>query len=123
MTHKYNDHIIDDIEGLTQGWEERNKKEVYNYFPPPLKPLDLSSIKGTVFSISDTRKRYKDEFGLNFNETTILLQQGADVMSFFEEIAHTCGDPRLAFNWMTQVILPDVKNGKLKWVQRQINKN
>jgi aspartyl-tRNA(Asn)/glutamyl-tRNA(Gln) amidotransferase subunit B len=110
---------IDDELKSTRGWDansnrtfaQRGKEEAadYRYFPDP----DLLPIRVTDEQIEEIRsslcefpaarrKRYESELGLSAYDASVIVEQGKEFATYFEEVSNTCGDGKQAANWLTQ---------------------
>ena len=86
----------------------RSKEEAhdYRYFPDPdLLPLELDparveAIKASLPELPDAKKeRFMADYGLNAYDANVLVADRAS-SDYFEEVAETAGDPRLAITWV-----------------------
>ncbi|MCB9869555.1 MAG: Asp-tRNA(Asn)/Glu-tRNA(Gln) amidotransferase subunit GatB [Planctomycetes bacterium] len=89
--------------------------EDYRYFPEPdLPPLSIPServqaIAAAMPELPDARRaRFAREFGLPDYDLDVLLDD-RHVATYFETVAHGCGDPKLASNWVMTEVLRTLK--------------
>ena len=87
-----------------RGKEEAND---YRYFPDPdLLPVVLSRecierIRGELPELPDARRsRFESEFALNEHDAR-RLTESRDVADYYEAVAKSSGQPKLAANWVT----------------------
>jgi aspartyl-tRNA(Asn)/glutamyl-tRNA(Gln) amidotransferase subunit B len=116
---------IGEVPKQTRGWDadrnetfgQREKEESsdYRYFPDP----DLLPVTTTVEQIEEIRRslpetpaarreRFRNVLGLTEYDTNVILSQGPALTAWFEEVSQSCGDCKLAANWVTQDILRDL---------------
>lgn len=106
----------------TRGWDEhrqitylqRSKEESsdYRYFPDPdLAPVvvsdeQLHAVRQSLGELpAALRDRLQSEYGLTFYDADVLVSQGRALVAYFEEVARTCGEGKLAGNWVQQDVL------------------
>lgn len=110
-----------EVPKTTVGWdasrnitfEQRGKEEAadYRYFPDPdLCPVtitqeEIEDIRSTLCELPAVRRtRYVEELGLTPYDAGVIVDQGADFASYFDEVCETCGDGKQAANWVTQEV-------------------
>ena len=108
-----------EVPKTTVGWdanrnvtfEQRGKEEAadYRYFPDPdLCPVTISQeeideIRSTICELPAARRaRYVEDLELTPYDAGVIVDQGADFASYFDEVCETCGDGKQAANWVTQ---------------------
>ncbi|GAB5445074.1 MAG: Asp-tRNA(Asn)/Glu-tRNA(Gln) amidotransferase subunit GatB [Fuerstiella sp.] len=116
---------IHDAPKVTRGWDadagstfaQREKEESsdYRYFPDPdLVPVVLTQeeIDSVRASLPETpavkSQRFQQELGLKEYDAAVILGQGPQLTSYFEDVARRCGDGKTAANWVTQDVLRDL---------------
>jgi len=86
----------------------RSKEEAndYRYFPDPdLLPLELdtdfiAAVTADLPELPDARRhRFHRQYGLSEYDAD-LLTASRELADYFEQLAGTCGDPKLAANWV-----------------------
>lgn len=114
----------------TRGWDpqrsvtfpQRGKEAAadYRYFPDPdLLPVtvDRETVEQIRASLAEPpakkRTRFQSELGLSDYDSNVLVNQGAEVSSYFEEVYAICGDAKQAANWVTQDVLRELKERNL----------
>lgn len=108
-----------EVPKTTVGWdanrnvtfEQRGKEEAadYRYFPDPdLCPVTISQeeideIRSTICELPAARRaRYVEDLELTPYDAGVIVDQGADFASYFDEVCESCGDGKQAANWVTQ---------------------
>ena len=95
----------------------RSKEEAhdYRYFPEPdLPPLIVSEdfVEQVRLSMpelpEDRRKRFGEQYGLNFSETTQLVSDRA-LADYYEAAAAASGNPRGTANWIRSELLRELE--------------
>jgi aspartyl-tRNA(Asn)/glutamyl-tRNA(Gln) amidotransferase subunit B len=122
---------IHDADKETRGWSEpeqitkpqRTKETAadYRYFPEPdLVPVVVDQtwidrIKASIGELpSERRHRFEVEYGLPAYDANVLVEQGQDVANYFDAVAKSTGEYKLASNWVQQDVLRVIKDKKLK---------
>src|SRR5207302_9758338 len=59
------------------------------------------------------RERFETEYGLSPYDANVLVEQGQDVADYYDAVARTTGEFKLASNWIQQDVLRTVKEKKL----------
>ena len=109
-----------DPDGITKLQRSKETAADYRYFPEPdLVPVVvddawLDRIRATIGELpSVRRKRFEDAYGLSPYDANVLVEQGQDVGNYFETLAKTAGDAKLASNWIQQDVLRVLSERKL----------
>jgi len=98
----------------------RSKEEAhdYRYFPEPdLVPLEIpaqwvNEIKETIPELPNQKKlRYPKEYGLNSEETTILIED-RNLAEFYEAVVRLGANPKKAANWLIGPVTAYMKEHK-----------
>ena len=123
-----------EVPKTTVGWdanrnvtfEQRGKEEAadYRYFPDPdLCPVTISQeeideIRSTICELPAARKtRYVEELGLTPYDAGVIVDQGAEFASYFDEVCETCGDGKQAANWLTQDVQRELNERSIEIVE------
>lgn len=118
------------VEKETRGWDpqrnmtfpQRGKEAAadYRYFPDPdLLPVTVSreTVEQIRASLAEPparkRVRFQKELGLSDYDSNVLVNQGAELSAYFEEVYRICGDAKQAANWVTQDVLRELKDRNL----------
>ena len=114
----------------TRGWDairqitfaQRIKEDSsdYRYFPDPdLVPVtvpaeQIESIAREMCELpADRRMRFRRDFGLSAYDAGVVIDQGPPLADYFEQVAVTCGDGKLAANWVTQDVLRELNERQI----------
>ena len=121
---------IENTPKQTRGWDadrgvtfaQRGKEEAsdYRYFPDPdLVPVTVSEeliaeIRAELQEFPQAKKsRFQKEYQLSSYDAGVIVEQGQIFADFFETVAQTCGDAKLAANWVTQEVLRELNEREL----------
>lgn len=109
-----------DPDGITKAQRQKETAADYRYFPEPdLVPVVvndswLERIRQEIGELpSARRKRFEAEYGLSPYDANVLVEQGQDVADYYDAVARSTGEYKLASNWIQQDILRAVKEKKL----------
>lgn len=114
----------------TRGWSDatgktelQRKKETaadYRYFPDPdLVPVVVDDawverIRASVGELPAARRaRFESQYGLTPYDANVLVEQGQDVADYYDAVARSTGEYKLASNWVQQDVLRTIKDRKL----------
>ena len=114
----------------TRGWsdatgrtEVQRKKETaadYRYFPEPdLVPVEVDDawigrIRRSIGELPAARRqRFESEYGLTPYDANVLVEQGKEVADYFDAVARSTGEYKLASNFVQQDVLRTIKDRKL----------
>ena len=113
----------DDIDEVTKPQREKESLADYRYFPEPdLVPVEvdaawLERVRTTVSELpAARRKRFESQYGLSAYDANVLVEQGQDVADYFDAVAQSTGEYKLASNWIQQDVLRTIKDRKLALV-------
>ena len=102
----------DDSAGITRGQRHKEESSDYRYFPEPdLVPVtvteeqvnEIRSAMGEPPSV--LRKTLADRWKIPANDAGVLVNQGPDLVQYFEDLASRVGEGKVASNWMQQDVL------------------
>jgi len=113
---------LGDVPKQTRGWDEaaqitrgqRSKEESsdYRYFPEPdLVPVitseeDVQRVRDSLGELpAAIRERLEEQYGITPYDADVLVNQGRELVDYFEETAEKCGDGKQASNWVQQDVL------------------
>lgn len=109
-----------DVDGVTKPQREKETAADYRYFPEPdLVPVvvDAAWLERVRASIGELpaqrRKRFEREYGLSAYDANVLVEQGEEVANYFDVVAKSTGESKLASNWIQQDVLRSVKERRL----------
>ncbi len=121
---------IENTPKQTRGWDadkgttfaQRGKEEAsdYRYFPDPdLVPVTVSEeliaeIHSQLPEFPQAKTiRFQKEHQLSAYDSSVIIEQGRLFADYFETLAQTCGDAKLAANWLTQEVLRELNERDL----------
>jgi len=102
----------DDPAGVTRGQRHKEESSDYRYFPEPdLVPVAVSA--AAIAAARDAmgappaelRRALADRWGISAYDADVLVNQGRDLVAYFEELAGLVGEGKVASNWMQQDVL------------------
>jgi aspartyl-tRNA(Asn)/glutamyl-tRNA(Gln) amidotransferase subunit B len=100
--------LYDAAKDLTRSMRSKEEANDYRYFPDPdLLPVYISEefkteVQATMPELPDAKKqRFKDQFGLD-DESTTILTSARETADYFEALLNASGcEARLCANWVT----------------------
>ena len=102
----------DDAAGLTRAQRHKEESSDYRYFPEPdLVPVTVSEeqVAATRGAMgpppSMLRKELAERWAIPAYDADVLVNQGHDLVAWYEELARLTGDGKVASNWMQQDVL------------------
>ena len=98
--------LYDPDKNETRSMRSKEEAHDYRYFPDPdLLPLEIEQawvdeIEASLPELPDAKKaRFMADFGLSDYDASVLTAETADAV-YFEAVAETAGDGKLAANWV-----------------------
>ena len=102
----------DDSAGVTRGQRHKEESSDYRYFPEP----DLVPVTVTEEQVTEIRsamgeppavlrKTLADRWKIPANDASVLVNQGPELVRYFEDLAARVGEGKVASNWMQQDVL------------------
>jgi aspartyl-tRNA(Asn)/glutamyl-tRNA(Gln) amidotransferase subunit B len=108
-----------DVDGVTKPQREKESLADYRYFPEPdLVPVEVDAawierVRASVGELPAARRhRFESQFGLSAYDANVLVEQGQDVADYFDAVARTTEEYKLASNWIQQDVLRSIKEKK-----------
>jgi len=102
----------DDPAGVTRPQRQKEESSDYRYFPEPdLVPVtvseaDLTAARGAMGDPpAILRRRLAETWRISAYDADVLVNQGRDLVAWYEELATLAGDGKVASNWMQQDVL------------------
>jgi aspartyl-tRNA(Asn)/glutamyl-tRNA(Gln) amidotransferase subunit B len=102
----------DDAQQLTFLQREKEGSADYRYFPDPdLLPVRLPAamVEAIAESLgelpSQTRRRLQDQYQLKLYDADVIVNQGPELIAYFERVAEVSGSARRASAWLQQDVL------------------
>ena len=102
----------DDPAGVTRPQRQKEESSDYRYFPEPdLVPVTVSeeqvaairAAMGTPPTV--LRQTLAETWKISAYDADVLVNQGRDLVAYFEELATLAGEGKVASNWMQQDVL------------------
>jgi aspartyl-tRNA(Asn)/glutamyl-tRNA(Gln) amidotransferase subunit B len=102
----------DDAAGITRGQRHKEESSDYRYFPEPdLVPVTVSAeqvaaVRGAMGEPpSVLRKALAERWKISAYDADVLVNQGRELVAWYEQLATLAGDGKAASNWMQQDVL------------------
>ncbi len=102
----------DDPAGITRAQRHKEESSDYRYFPEPdLVPVTVSEeqVAAARAAMGDPPSVYRGKLAERWSITPydadVLVNQGRDLVAWYEELATLTGDGKVASNWMQQDVL------------------
>lgn len=109
-----------DVEGVTKPQRQKETAADYRYFPEPdLVPVVVDQpwidrVRESIGELpSERRLRFETQYDLPAYDANVLVEQGQDVADYFDDVARSANDAKLASNWIQQDVLRTVKESKI----------
>jgi aspartyl-tRNA(Asn)/glutamyl-tRNA(Gln) amidotransferase subunit B len=102
----------DDPAGVTRAQRHKEESSDYRYFPEPdLVPVTVSEsdVAAARAAMGDPptvlRRTLAERWMISSYDADVLVNQGRELVDYFEDLATRVGDGKLASNWMQQDVL------------------
>jgi len=102
----------DDPAGVTRAQRHKEESSDYRYFPEPdLVPVTVSEeqVAAARAAMGDPpsvlRQALAERWTITAYDAEVLVNQGRDLVAWYEELATLAGDGKVASNWMQQDVL------------------
>jgi aspartyl-tRNA(Asn)/glutamyl-tRNA(Gln) amidotransferase subunit B len=102
----------DDPAGITRAQRHKEESSDYRYFPEPdLVPVTVSAeqIAGIRSGMGEPpvqlRKSLAAKWKISAYDADVLVNQGRELVDYFEDLATRVGEGKVASNWMQQDVL------------------
>ena len=102
----------DDPAGITRAQRHKEESSDYRYFPEPdLVPVTVSDEQIAAVRAAmgqppaELRQALAERWTITPYDADVLVNQGRELVGYFEELAELAGDGKLASNWMQQDVL------------------
>jgi aspartyl-tRNA(Asn)/glutamyl-tRNA(Gln) amidotransferase subunit B len=109
-----------DAEEVTKPQREKETAADYRYFPEPdLVPVvvDAAWLDRVRSEIGELplarRRRFEADYGLSPYDANVLVEQGQHVADYYDAVARSTGEFKLASNWIQQDVLRTIKEKKM----------
>jgi len=102
----------DDAAGITRGQRHKEESSDYRYFPEPdLVPVTVATQQVAAVRAamgeppSALRKALAERWKISAYDADVLVNQGRELVAWYEELATLTADGKTASNWMQQDVL------------------
>jgi len=102
----------DDPAGITRAQRHKEESSDYRYFPEPdLVPVTVSAertaaVRGAMGERPTVlRRTLAERWGISAYDAEVLVNQGRDLVAYFEDVATRVGEGKVASNWLQQDVL------------------
>ncbi len=102
----------DDPAGVTRAQRHKEESSDYRYFPEPdLVPVTVSAaeIAAARAAMGEPptvlRRNLAEKWSISAYDADVLVNQGRELVAYFEDLAERLGEGKLASNWMQQDVL------------------
>jgi aspartyl-tRNA(Asn)/glutamyl-tRNA(Gln) amidotransferase subunit B len=106
----------DDAAGVTRGQRHKEESSDYRYFPEPdLVPVTVSEADVAAARAAmgappaELRGTLATTWNISAYDAEVLVNQGRDLVAYFEELAGLVGEGKVASNWIQQDVLRTLK--------------
>lgn len=113
----------DDVDEVTKPQRDKETAADYRYFPEPdLVPVVVDEawrerIRATIGELPlERRTRFETHYGLSAYDANVLVEQGQDIADYFDAVARSTSEYKLASNWIQQDVLRSLKERKIPLV-------
>ncbi|APW59410.1 Asp-tRNA(Asn)/Glu-tRNA(Gln) amidotransferase subunit GatB [Paludisphaera borealis] len=108
-----------DAEEVTKPQREKETAADYRYFPEPdLVPVVVDEawkerVRASIGELpAARRKRFESDYELSPYDANVLVEQGSDVADYYDAVAKSTGEFKIASNWIQQDVLRTIKDKK-----------
>ncbi len=98
--------LYDPNKDETRSMRSKEEANDYRYFPDPdllpviIEPAFVEEVRAELPELpQQKRERFESQFGLSAYDASVLAAQ-RELADYFEAVQHTCGDAKLAANWV-----------------------
>jgi aspartyl-tRNA(Asn)/glutamyl-tRNA(Gln) amidotransferase subunit B len=102
----------DDPAGITRAQRHKEESSDYRYFPEPdLVPVtvgekQVAAVRSAMGEPpAELRKSLEARWNISAYDADVLVNQGRDLVAYFEDLATRVGEGKVASNWMQQDVL------------------
>jgi aspartyl-tRNA(Asn)/glutamyl-tRNA(Gln) amidotransferase subunit B len=111
----------DDVANVTRGQRHKEESSDYRYFPDPdLVPVRVSQAEIVAAKASlgelpaQLRVRLESTYGIKPYDSDVLVSAGRPLVDYYIELAESCGDGKLASNWVQQDVMRTLNEQKIE---------
>ncbi|AQZ93512.1 Asp-tRNA(Asn)/Glu-tRNA(Gln) amidotransferase subunit GatB [Halopseudomonas phragmitis] len=98
--------LYDPNKDVTRSMRSKEEANDYRYFPDPdllpvvIEPAFIEAVRGELPELpAQKRERFESQFGLSAYDASVLSAQ-RELADYFEQVQQSCGDAKLAANWV-----------------------
>ncbi len=98
--------LYDPNKDVTRSMRSKEEANDYRYFPDPdllpvvIEPAFIEVVRGELPELpAQKRERFESQFGLSAYDASVLSAQ-RELADYFEQVQQSCGDAKLAANWV-----------------------
>ena len=109
-----------DLEGVTKPQREKETAADYRYFPEPdLVPVVVDDawvarVRATIGELpAQRRTRFETAYSLSAYDANVLVEQGEDIADYYDAVAKSTSEYKIASNWVQQDVLRTIKEKKI----------
>ena len=102
----------DDAAQVTRAQRQKEESSDYRYFPDPdLAPVvvtreEVEQVRQSLGELpADIRSRLERDYGIEAYDADVIVNQGRELVTYFEELAQRSKNGRRASNWIQQDVL------------------
>jgi aspartyl-tRNA(Asn)/glutamyl-tRNA(Gln) amidotransferase subunit B len=102
----------DDPAGITRAQRHKEESSDYRYFPEPdlvpvtVSPEQLAAVRGSMGERPTVlRRALAEKWRISAYDADVLVNQGRELVAYFEDVATRVGEGKVASNWLQQDVL------------------
>ncbi|MEZ6092605.1 MAG: Asp-tRNA(Asn)/Glu-tRNA(Gln) amidotransferase subunit GatB, partial [Pirellulaceae bacterium] len=102
----------DDQAQVTKPQRQKEESSDYRYFPDPdlapvvVTPDEVEQVRASLGELpAALRERLETSYGIDAYDSDVIVNQGRELVAYFEELATRSGDGKRASNWVQQDVL------------------
>ncbi|MEX1041338.1 MAG: Asp-tRNA(Asn)/Glu-tRNA(Gln) amidotransferase subunit GatB [Pirellulaceae bacterium] len=118
----------DDQAQITRGQREKEESSDYRYFPEPdlapvvVQPEEIERVKSELGELpQQIRERLEAAYTIPAYDADVIVNQAQSTVTYFETLAQSAGDGKLASNWVQQDVLRILKDRQIEIEQFPIS--
>ena len=111
----------DDAAEVTRGQRHKEESSDYRYFPDPdlapvlTTPAEIEATRAALGELPATlRHRLETTFGIKPYDSDVMVSAGRPLVDYFVRLAESCGDGKLASNWVQQDVMRTLNEQKIE---------
>jgi aspartyl-tRNA(Asn)/glutamyl-tRNA(Gln) amidotransferase subunit B len=110
----------DDGAGVTRPQRSKEESSDYRYLPDPdlvpvtTSPVQVEQIRQSLGELpAALRARLVREDSLSPYDAGVLVNQGRELVDYYQAVVAKCNNPKIASNWITQDVLRELKEREI----------